>query len=321
MSRSTALTWVDEIPEDHVEPSDVQNLAQALYEYTRTGQLCPPHVNVEELVDKVDIALAQMSRQHDKSIETAIRYDFATPKGNVLRWEQPLLSPYAGPAPAPGEIGYLGRVSETKPVPHPFVLGAGATVQHVMNVLESSALVVDPNSSRRKIGANYEDTPLPRATPVYFPFSQTPMDGFPESAELGRNLNLAPSWVSSRFLAPDRNPQGPRGLGPYFTHHGDRHDRGNIFVEVTDGPRFLDNDEILAARYPPDAPPRHRTTVARRARAKTDSSNYTRRRAPAKKIKTEDTAGGEGRGRGAGRARGSGGRARGGRRGGGRRAT
>jgi hypothetical protein len=224
-----------------------------------------------------------MGREHDEKNLPLVKPELHTlprgPKAGSDRY----LSPYAGPAPAQSDPSYLGCMSAPRRPLSPGVISENARVQYIFDVLQSEALILDPN---REPG----DEPLSRATPVYFP----------QSLSSNEALALAPTYLNSRFLAPERYAGGPQGLGPYYVYNTVQLGYG-IMVKKSDGPVWLGRDKVLVKRQPKAPVP---VTVATRGKSPTNKTTYTRRRAP-KRIKVEDqaetsptTRGGSGRGRG-----------------------
>jgi len=310
-----------------ISPEDRHDLIHGLQEEFRKLKLAPgsggqappvPNETVQRLRD-VDVALQQLNAEHDRKILPLVQPTFETPI--TKKFEQGRhLSPYAGSAPARNDPSYLGQpFAQYRPPPPQlqYNVPEHPSIQHVMDMLQSTALVVNPNASNRSIGsptnANedppYEnEDPIPRATPIHFSHFSNPDQGLTPSS----------TYFSSRFLAPVRHEHGPQGLGPYYAHRSETLAYG-VASEAGDGPLWLGRDEVRAARHPwPALPPAPEVMPrARRARA-TDRTNYTRRRAPNKKPRVDANAdadnsqtapvarGGSGRGR-----RGSTGRPRG----------
>jgi hypothetical protein len=268
------------VAEGTLSPDDCQALIHEMREVIRTLKLVPgpcgeappvPRDMIQRLRD-VDVAFQQMSDEHDSKALPLVQPGIETPRPGHP--EQGIrLSPYAGPAPVYGDPGYLGRPFAPYRYRVQQAVSEHPSVQHVMDMLQSSALVVNPNASNRTVGDNKtpDDTPIPRATPVRLNHFSNPDQGLTPSG----------AYFCSRFLAPERHERGPQGLGPYHVHRAEQLFLGPASGQE-DGPLWLGADQVRAVRDPgPSSQVQAAAPRARRSHG-TDRTNYTRRRAPNK---------------------------------------
>jgi hypothetical protein len=309
VARQAVGFWRPEMENEYPVPSQ----PTPVFDYEHLASK-PKILGMEDSVGlrSVDLELEERERAHDENELPRVKPTFET-----LRYEasdeNSVLSPYAGPAPASGDPGYLGQPFAPFVLPTRWaVLNEQPPIQHIFDTLQSTGFVVNPNASNRAIGTPANDTdiapyenedPIPRATPIRWPDLSTP------------NQGLAPSneHFSARYIAPRRHERGPQGLGPYYEHYFRGDTAHGYGTKATDGPFWLHRDAVAAARDPWPEVPRAQEAPRRRARGANEARSYTRRRAPAKRQKNNDgeavaTTSGTGRGRG-GRGRGRGGEA------------